>query len=87
MVTAVFDADIKPGPGFSSITVSSPGEQKYLLNSISGKTLSMLAETPFDAELGGTVWTVHLPSNAVVDSFGNGLQQDITWSFTVTGVN
>jgi C1A family cysteine protease len=86
-VTVTFDADIKPGPGFSGISVSSPGEQEYLLNSISGKTLSMVAESPFDSELGGTVWTVHLPRDAVVDSFGNGLQQDITWSFTVTGVN
>ena len=86
-VTVAFDADIKPGPGFSGISASAPGEQKYLLNSISGKTLTMLAETPFDAKLGGTVWTVHLPRDAVVDFFGNGLQQDVTWSFTVTGVN
>jgi hypothetical protein len=87
LVTAVFDADIKPGPGFSGISVSSPGEQKYMLNSISGNTLSMVAATPFGGELGGKVWTVHLPKDAVTDSSGNGLQQDYTWSFTVTGAN
>lgn len=87
LVTAAFDADIKPGPGFSGISVSSPGEQKYMLNSISGSTLSMAPATPFGGELGGKVWTVHLPKDAVTDSSGNGLQQDYTWSFTVTGVN
>lgn len=87
-ITVTFDDIITPGPYYHAITATSAHENKFLFNSINGKILTLTAISPFGSdELGGTVWTIRIPSGAVQNAWKNTLRRDYTFSFRVTGVN
>jgi C1A family cysteine protease len=89
MITVTFDATIKAGLGLQGITVTSPSETKSIVTYMNGNQLQIFTSTPLGStELGGTIWSVHLPADAVLSqTLGNPLAQDCDWSFRVTGVD
>ncbi|MEM5769185.1 MAG: Ig-like domain-containing protein, partial [Bacillota bacterium] len=86
-ITMTFDNNIKKGPSFTGITITSSDESKFTMESLSGNTLTLVSTTPFGAKLGGTLWTVRIPKDAILSLNGKPLETDYIFSFTVTGVN
>lgn len=87
-LTVTFDDELKAGPSYWAITVTSPNESKFVFNSINGKTLTLTTATPLGSqELGGTEWTVRIPSGAVINTWNTPLEENYSFSFRVTGVN
>jgi hypothetical protein len=89
MITVTFDVAVKAGSGLQGITVTSPSEVKSIFTNINDKQLQIFTATPLGSkELGGAIWYVHLPADAVLSQLlGNPLAQNYDWSFTVTGVD
>jgi C1A family cysteine protease len=88
VITAVFDKEIKPGPGFMQISLKSQGEENNIYSSVSGKELYITPSGPLSTpDLGGKQWTVTLPADGVTDIHGTPLEQATSWTFTVLGVN
>jgi hypothetical protein len=88
-ISVTFDATIKAGPGLQGVRVTSSSASEPVFTSIQGDTLHIYTSQPlFSNDLGGTTWSVHVPSNAVVSQGpGNPLASDYDWSFTVNGAN
>jgi C1A family cysteine protease len=88
MISVTFDQNIKPGPGFQEISVTSASESKFTYNSVSGNQLTIITSSPLESPgIGGTLWTVRIPENAVTDQSGNPLEASYSWSFSVIGAN
>jgi C1A family cysteine protease len=91
VVTVTFDQEIQLGPSSHSISVMSSSESKMTYSSVNGNKLLILTGSPMMNYayngLEGTLWTVHLPSDSVMDKSGNPMDHDYTWSFTIFGEN
>jgi C1A family cysteine protease len=89
VVTLSVDEPAIPGPGLSGIQVTAGSQVKTVFASVQGSHLLVVPSTPMTSnELGGTVWHVHVPADAVLSqSLGNPLSGPYDFSFTVTGVN
>ena len=89
VILVTFDRAIKLGPASGAITVTSSMGSKTYMPMVSGSQLKIVLSTPLSSnQLGGTVWTVHLPATAILETvYGDPMKQDYSWSFTVTGVN
>ena len=89
LIVVTFDRAIKLGPASGAISVTSSSQSKTLMPMVSGSQLKIVLSTPLSSnELGGTLWTVHLPATSILETvYGDPMKQDYSWSFTVTGVN
>ncbi|MDK9706647.1 MAG: lectin like domain-containing protein [Desulforhopalus sp.] len=87
-ITVTFNKNIKMGPNFHNIKVTSPIDFKFVFCSIEVDALIINTVGPLaPRQLGGVQWTVKIPKDAVLDMNGNSLAKDYSWNFTTIGVN
>jgi len=82
-ITVTFDSEIKMGPNFWGVTLISPGETRFCFNSIAGNVLVIHATAPIEPAFGTTTWKVNIPKDSVQDKFGNKLEKDYTFEFSL----
>ena len=85
VILVTFDKDIKPGPNFNNISVTTDMEVRTTYNSVIGNSLQIVFSTiPITlADPEGVVWQVHLFRDAVTNVQGRPMGQDYHWSFTM----
>ncbi len=87
-IAARLSRDIKLGPGAGQVVLSSPDSTLATQVSVQGAWLRIYAQGSLTSpSLGGKVWTVTVPADAVTDSSGTSLTEAYSWSFLVIGVN
>jgi hypothetical protein len=87
-ITARFSRDIKLGPGAGQVTIQSPDSTLPTQVAVQGPWLQIYPQGSLESlSLGGKVWTVIIPADAVTDSLGTSLTEAYSWSFFVIGVN
>lgn len=87
-ITARFSRDIELGPGAGQVVIQSPGSTLPAQVAAQGPWLQIYPQDSLESpSLGGKVWTVIIPADAVTDRLGTSLTEAYSWSFFVIGVN